>query len=94
VDSVSLTLLSQDWALWIAFFFSLLFLGLLTGNQTPAKVGQYLLVGISLGYLSVLLVQHVLRPRLLTPLQAAPWAHGSLWLALAVGRLLWLAASE
>jgi hypothetical protein len=94
VDSISLALLNQDWALWIAFFFSLLFLGLLTGNQAPAKVGQYLLVGVSLGYLGVLLVQHVLRPRLLVPLQDAPWAHGSLWVALALGLLLWLAASE
>lgn len=94
MDSFSLALLSQDWALWIAFLFSLLFLGLLTGNQAPAKVGQYLLVGVSLGYLGALLVQHVLRPRLLAPLQAAPWAHGSLWLALALGLLLWSAAGE
>lgn len=94
MDSISLSLLSQDWALWIAFFFSLLFLGLLTGHQTPAKVGQYLLVGVSLGYLGVLLVQHVLRPRLLIPLQAAPWEELSLWLALALGLLLWLAAIE
>lgn len=94
MDSISLTLLNQDWALWVAFFFSLLFLGLLTGHHAPAKVGQYLLVGVSVGYLGVLLVQHVLRPRLLTPLQEAPWAHGSLWLALALGLLLWVAASE
>lgn len=94
MDSISLALLSQDWALWIAFFFSLLFFGLLTGHQAPAKVGQYLLVGVSLGYLGVLLVQHVLRPRLLTPLQDAPLAHGSLWLALALGLLLWLAGIE
>lgn len=94
MDSISLALLNQDWPLWIALLFSLLFLGLLTGNQAPAKVGQYLLVGVSLGYLGVLLVQHVLRPRLLTPLQDAPLAHGPLWLALALGLLLWLAASE
>lgn len=94
MDSISLALLGQDWALWIAFFFSLLLLSLLAGNYAPAKVGQYLLVGVSLGYLGVLLVQHVLRPRLLTPLQSAPWTHGALWLALALGLLLWLAAIE
>jgi hypothetical protein len=94
VDSISLTLLNQDWALWIAVFFSLLLLTPLAGNHAPAKIGQYLLVGLSLGYLGVLLVQHVLRPRLLTPLLDAPLAHGALWIVVALGLLLWVAGIE
>ncbi len=93
MDSVSLTLLSQDWALWIGFFFSLMLFSVLAGNHAVAKVAQYLLVGVSLGYLGVLLWQHVLRPRLLTPLWHAPW-QWALWLALLLGLLLWLAAIE
>lgn len=94
MDSVSLALLNQDWALWIAFFFSLLISTLLVGNHAPAKIGQYLLVGLSLGYLGVLLVQHVLRPRLWTPLWNAPEQQGSLWIVLLLGVLLWAAAVE
>jgi hypothetical protein len=94
IDSVSLTLLNQDWALWIAFCFSLLIFSLLAGNHAPAKIGQYLLVGVSLGYLGVLLVQHVLRPRLFTPLWVAPWGQGRLWFVLLLGLLLWGAAAE
>lgn len=94
MDSISLALLSQDWALWVAFFFSLLIFSVVTGNHALAKVGQYLLVGVSLGYLGVLLVQHVLRPRLLTPLWAAPATQWRLWLVLLLGLLLWGAAAE
>lgn len=94
MDSVSLALFNQDWALWVAFFFSLLIFSLVMGNHGPAKVGQYLLVGVSLGYLGVLLIQHVLRPRLLTPLWAAPASQWRLWLVVLLGILLWGAAAE
>ncbi len=94
MDSVSLLLLSQDWALWIGFFFSLMLLSVLAGNHAVAKVAQYLLVGVSLGYLGVLLWQHVLHPRLLTPLWQAPLQQWPRWLALLLGILLWLAAIE
>lgn len=94
VDSISLALVSQDWALWIAFCFSLLIATVLMGNGAPAKVGQYLLVGLSLGYLGVLLVQHVLRPRLWTPLWNAPAEQPSHWIVLFLGLLLWAAAIE
>lgn len=94
MDSVSLALLSQDWALWIAFFFSLMLLSALVGSHPLAKVAQYLLVGVSLGYLGVLLWQHVLRPRLLIPLWQAPWGQWPLWLALLLGILVWVGAAE
>lgn len=94
MDSVSLALLNQGWALWVAFFFSLLLFSVVAGNHPFAKVGQYLLVGVSLGYLGVLLVQHVLRPRLLTLLWAAPATQWRLWLVLFLGLLLWGAAIE
>ena len=94
MDSVSLALLNQDWVLWVAFFFSLLIFSLITGNHALAKMGQYLLVGVSLGYLGVLLIQHVLRPRLLTPLWAAPASQWRLWLVVLLGLLLWGAAAE
>ncbi len=94
MDSISLTLLSRDWALWISFFFSLLLFSSLAGNHALAKGAQYLLVGVSLGYLGVLLWQHVLTPRLWLPLAAAPLRHWPLWLALLLAMLLWLAAIE
>lgn len=94
MDSVSLALLSQGWALWVAFFFSLLIFSVVAGNHTLAKVGQYLLVGVSLGYLGVLLIQHVLRPRLLAPLWTAPATQWRLWLALLLGVLLWSVTAE
>lgn len=94
MDSISLTLLTQDWALWIAFFFSLMLFSVLAGNHPLAKAAQYLLVGVSLGYLAVLLWQHVLRPRLLLPLWQAPLAEWRLWLALLLGILLWVGAAE
>lgn len=94
MDSVSLTLLNQHWALWVAFIFSLLLFSLLAGNYAPAKIAHYLLVGVSLGYLGVLLTQHVLRPRLLIPLWQAPFSQGRLWIVLLLGALLWVAAAE
>lgn len=94
MDSVSLALLNQDWALWIAFGFSLMLLSGLVGNHAPAKIAQYLLVGISLGYLGVLIAQHVLRPRLFAPLWQEPVRQWPLWLVLLLGVLLWLAAAE
>ncbi|MBX3015928.1 MAG: hypothetical protein KF832_30690 [Caldilineaceae bacterium] len=94
MDSSSLTLLNQGWALWIAFLFSLLLLSSLVGNYAPAKLAQYLLVGVSLGYLGVLLLQHVLRPRLWLPLWLEPLQQGPLWGALLLGVLLWVAAAE
>lgn len=94
MDSVSLYLLSQGWALWIGFFFSLMLLSVLFGNGILAKVAQYLLVGGSLGYLGVLLLQHVLRPRLWLPLWQAPLRQWPLWAALVLGILLWLGAAD
>ncbi|MEZ4729251.1 MAG: hypothetical protein R3E79_19130 [Caldilineaceae bacterium] len=94
MDSVSLHLLSQGWALWIGFFFSLMLLSVLVGNGALAKTSQYLLVGISLGYLGVLLLQHVLRPRLLLPLWQAPLRQWPLWIALVLGILLWIGAAD
>lgn len=94
MDSVSLALLRQDWALWVAFFFSLLLFSVVAGNHALAKVGQYLLVGVSLGYLGVLLVQHVLRPRLFAPLWTEPTTQWRLWVVLLFGVLLCGAAAE
>lgn len=94
MDSVSLALLSQDWALWVAFCFSLLLFSAVAGNHALAKVGQYVLVGVSLGYLGVLLVQHVLRPRLFAPLWTEPATQGRLWVVLLLGIALCSAAAE
>jgi hypothetical protein len=94
VDSTSLALLNQEWALWIAFVFSVMLLSVLAGSHPLAKVAQYLLVGVSLGYVGVLLLQHVLRPRLIVPLWQAPTDEWSLWLALLLGILAWVGAAE
>lgn len=82
MSSLNAGLLSHDLSLWVAFLFSLLIFSTLFGDHGLAKLAQYLLVGVSLGYVGALVVQHVLRPRLFVPLLTAPLADPGLWGAL------------
>jgi hypothetical protein len=87
-----------DLTLWISFFFSLLLFSLVAGDNLLARLAQYVLVGVSIGYLGALAIQHVLRPRLFTPLLNAPIATLSaapqLWIGLVLGLLLFGAGLE
>jgi len=94
MSSLDVGLLSQDLSLWVGFLFSLLIFSTLLGDHGLAKLAQYLLVGVSLGYVGALVVQHVLRPRLLVPLLTAPLAYPGLWGALLLGLLFTIAGLE
>lgn len=94
MDSFNGGLLGNDLSLWISFLFSLMIFSMILGDNLLAKLAQYILVGVSLGYLGVLAIQHVLRPRLFRPLWEAPLAHPALWGALALGFCLCVAGIE
>jgi hypothetical protein len=85
-----------DLSLWISLIFSLLIFSLVAGDNLLARLAQYIFVGVSVGYLGALAIQHVLRPRLFTPLLAAPLAPSALalWGALLLSLLLVVAGLE
>ncbi|MEZ4675610.1 MAG: hypothetical protein R2932_15370 [Caldilineaceae bacterium] len=64
MGNINGSLLSVDLSLWVSFFFSLMIGSLLLRDNFFAKLAQYIFVGVSVGYLAALAVQHVLRPRL------------------------------
>lgn len=79
---------------WGGLAMTLLIFSALLGDQPVARLGQHLLVGASLGYLGVLAVQHVLRPRLITPLLADPTGDPWRWVPVGLGTLLLLAGLD
>jgi hypothetical protein len=81
-------------AFWGSLVVTLLIFSALLGDHILARLGQYLLVGASLGYLGVLAIQHVLRPRLITPLLADPTGDPWRWAPLALGLLLLIAGLD
>jgi hypothetical protein len=64
----SLLLSAESLGLWIGFVLSLLAFSALFGDHVLARLAQHILVGAALGYLLVLAVQNVLRPRIVDPL--------------------------
>ena len=79
---------------WGSLVMTLLIFSGILGDHALARLGQHLLVGASLGYLGVLAVQHVLRPRLFTPLLADPGGDPLRWVPLALGLLLIIAGLD
>jgi hypothetical protein len=83
---------------WLGLLVTLLVLSAVLGDNALARLGQHLVVGAVLGYAAVLAVQHVLRPRLWTPLMenASENAPSPLWLwtPLALGVLLVVAGLD
>lgn len=95
MDSINSTVLSQDLSLWLSFFFSLMIFSMVAGDNFLSKLAQYILVGVAMGYLGTLAIQHVLRPRLLSPLFNAPFGFDLVtlryWIILLLGVLLCVA---
>lgn len=93
-----LQLMLGDAALWIGFVFSLMIFSLLAGDNLLSRLAQYILVGVSIGYLGALVIQHVLRPRLLEALFYTPLATlvaaPQLWVVFILGLLLCAAGIE
>ncbi len=81
-----------DLSLWVSFVFSLMIFSMVVGDNLLSRLAQYILVGVSIGYLGALAIQHVLRPRLFVPLLNAPLATlvtaPHLWIVLLLGILL------
>jgi hypothetical protein len=71
----------------------LIFSGI-AGDHLLARLGQHLLVGASIGYLGVLAIQHVLRPRLIAPLLDDPTGEPLRWAPLLLGLLLLIAGLD
>jgi hypothetical protein len=81
-------------AFWGSLVMTLIILSGVLGDHALARLGQHLLVGASLGYLAVLAIQHVLRPRLFAPLLADPTGDPLRWIPLGLGALLLFAGLE
>ena len=68
------------------------------GDNLLSRLARYILVGVSIGYLGALAIQHVLRPRLFVPVLNSPLATlmvaPQLWFALLLGLLLIMAGIE
>ena len=80
--------------LWVGLLLSLLIFSRIFGDHLLARLAQYLLVGASLGYLAVLLIQNVLRPRLIQPLLQDPITDPWLIVPLLLGVLLFFAGLD
>jgi hypothetical protein len=65
----------------------------IAGDNRLARLAQHILIGAALGYLSLLVWQQTLRPRLVAPLLNAA-SDVWLWAPLTLGLLLWIAGLE
>jgi hypothetical protein len=81
-------------AFWGGLTMTLIIASGLFGDHALARLGQHLLVGASLGYLAVLAIQHVLRPRLIAPLLADPTGEPMRWVPLGLGLILLIAGVD
>jgi hypothetical protein len=79
---------------WGSLAMTLLIFSGLLGDHSLARLGQHLLVGASLGYLGVLAIQHVLRPRLFAPLLSDPADDPLRWIPVGLGLLLIIAGLD
>jgi hypothetical protein len=81
-------------AFWGGLVMTLTILSGVLGDHALVRLGQHLLVGASLGYLGVLAIQHVLRPRLFAPLLADPAGDPLRWVPLGLGVILLIAGLD
>ena len=79
---------------WGSLLITLIIFSGIAGDHTLARMGQHLLVGASVGYMGVLAIQHVLRPRLIAPLLADPTGESLRWVPLILGLLLIVAGLD
>lgn len=79
---------------WGSLLMTLVILSGILGDHALMRWGQHLLVGASLGYLCVLAIQHVLRPRLIAPLLTDPTGEPLRWIPLGLGIILLIAGID
>lgn len=104
--SDGLPLFLQNAGVLLGFVLSLAIGSYLIRDNFLARLGQYVLVGVGLGYMAVLAWRNVLWPRLFGPLIEEPlpifvpgfsWQEPVLWqswLPLLLGLLLWIAGVD
>ena len=71
-------------ATWVAAVVTLVVLGSLLGERRLFSWSQHLLAGLATGFLALIAIADVLRPRLLEPLAADPAGRPELWLGVAL----------
>lgn len=79
---------------WGSLIMTLILFSGIVGDHALVRLGQHLLVGASLGYLGVLAIQHVLRPRLVAPLLADPTGDPMRWVPVGLGLVLLVAGLD
>ncbi len=86
--------LSPAFGLWLGFTLSLMALSLIIRDNLLSRLAQYILVGSASGYLMVLVIQDILRPKLLEPLTATGPAALDLLIPLILGLCLVVAGVD
>jgi prepilin signal peptidase PulO-like enzyme (type II secretory pathway) len=71
-------------ATWVAAIVTLVVLGSLLGERRLFSWSQHLLAGLATGFLALIAIADVLRPRLVEPLAADPTGRPELWLGVAL----------
>jgi hypothetical protein len=94
MSGADLPLLWQTAGMWIGLAISLALFSLIAGENLFSRLAQYVLVGTGMGYAAVVAWQEVLRPRLFVPLLTGQADDWTLWAALLLGSLLWMAGVE
>ncbi|MEZ4710033.1 MAG: hypothetical protein R3A44_22695 [Caldilineaceae bacterium] len=80
--------------LWVGFLLALFTFSAIVRDNALARLAQHIFVGAALGYLAVLLLQNVLRPRLITPLVQNGFGDYSSSIPALLGILLLLAGLD
>jgi hypothetical protein len=83
---------SEVFAVWIAAVLTLMVYSYLLADNPLYRLAQHLFVGSSVGYAVVVVVHHVLRPRLFGPLLDDATANWPYFLPLLLGLLLLMKA--
>jgi len=76
--------LFADLGLWIGLGLSLALFSLLLGDNVVARLAQHILVGAAMGFLAVVVIQHIAVPRLVEPLLRGEWTTHAAPLLLAL----------
>jgi hypothetical protein len=92
MDSATLAL-ANNLSLWVGLVLSLMIFSAFIRDNGFSRLAQHILLGATLGYLALLALQHILRPRLFEPLLAGSqdWQH---WTPFLLGALLLFAGLD
>jgi hypothetical protein len=77
----------------VGFLLTVMVLSYLIGDNVFFRLAAHLFIGLTAGYLAVLIIHHILIPYLITPLAAGSWSEG-LWLAIPSLLILLLLLSQ